>query len=431
MPPCVSVIIPVYNTEPCLRQCLDSVVNQTLSDTEIICINDGSTDNSLSILEEYAKKDSRIKVITKENGGNAAPARNLGLEIAQGEFLLFLDSDDFFELDMLECLVNRAKECEADVVLCNGDVYNHITGQIQEHRRILNSKYLPLKDVFCYKDYPQRIFEISGGAGWNKLYRHLFLRTYNLKFQNIKITDDVYFNYMHMVLAKRISVVNKKLVHYRKYTGSSQIDNLVNYPDSSHLPHIEIMKTLLEFGIYQEVKQSHIQEIILSMRYTYSIMNSFEKIKYLHDKYRNQIFKELDILGQPQDFFYDKNLYLWCRQIIENSAEELLFQASKQYGHIDDFDITAVLRFKFPYELIEKDSKIILYGKGNTGKYYYVQALLSGYCRIVLWLENPKQMEMVDYDKILIAYASEELISKAKNDLLELGVPEDKIVSGL
>ena len=114
--PKVSVIIPVYNTEKYLRECLDSVVNQTLRDIEIICVDDGSTDNSLAILREYETKDSRIKVLTQENI-NAGAARNKGLSEATGEFLSFLDSDDFFEPDAIERMYECAKSRNAEIVV--------------------------------------------------------------------------------------------------------------------------------------------------------------------------------------------------------------------------------------------------------------------------------------------------------------------------
>ena len=98
--PKISVIIPVYNAEKYLRVCLDSVVNQTLEDIEIICVNDGSTDKSSNILKEYAEKDGRIIILTQKNQG-AAIARNKGISVAKGEYLSLLDCDDFFELDML------------------------------------------------------------------------------------------------------------------------------------------------------------------------------------------------------------------------------------------------------------------------------------------------------------------------------------------
>ena len=110
----VSIIVPVYNCAQFLNRCMDSLVNQTLKDIEIICINDGSTDNSPEILQEYAAKDSRIKIINKENGGLSS-ARNRGLAAAQGEYLGFVDSDDWVDLDFFEKLYNAAKKYDTDI----------------------------------------------------------------------------------------------------------------------------------------------------------------------------------------------------------------------------------------------------------------------------------------------------------------------------
>lgn len=114
----ISVIIPVYNVEKYIKECLDSLIRQTFANIEIICVNDGSTDNSLLTLEEYAQKDSRIKVISQENLG-VSEARNAGIKIAQGKYLSFIDPDDYVEDNMLHELYNRAEEENADIVECN------------------------------------------------------------------------------------------------------------------------------------------------------------------------------------------------------------------------------------------------------------------------------------------------------------------------
>ena len=112
--PKISVIIPVYNVERFLKKCLESVINQTLSDLEIICINDGSTDKSLSILNSFAQKDNRIIVINQDNQGQSC-ARNAGLSIATGKYIGFVDSDDWIDLDFYEKLYNTAKKYNADI----------------------------------------------------------------------------------------------------------------------------------------------------------------------------------------------------------------------------------------------------------------------------------------------------------------------------
>jgi len=121
----VSIIVPVYNVEKYLEKCLESIINQTLKNLEIICVNDGSTDNSLQILEDYAKKDQRIKIINKKNRGSGA-AKNTGMKNASGEYIGFVDSDDWVDLAMFEKLYNRAKSQKSDMVMCPIYIYDNV-----------------------------------------------------------------------------------------------------------------------------------------------------------------------------------------------------------------------------------------------------------------------------------------------------------------
>ena len=128
----VSVIVPVFNVGEYLSTSLDSILNQTLEDIEIICINDGSTDDSLNILEYYAKKDKRIKIISKENEGQGT-ARNVGLDNAQGEFISFVDADDFIKKDMLEKLYNKSVNGNLDLVMCKVSSFDNETHVIDDN----------------------------------------------------------------------------------------------------------------------------------------------------------------------------------------------------------------------------------------------------------------------------------------------------------
>jgi len=129
----ISVVLPVYNAERFLRQCLDSIINQTLRNIEIICVDDGSTDGSLAILREYAARDARVIIVTQENKG-AGAARNKGIEVARGEYLSFLDSDDFFELSMLEKAHAKVVKDNADIVVWQCDRYNNETEAFMPYR---------------------------------------------------------------------------------------------------------------------------------------------------------------------------------------------------------------------------------------------------------------------------------------------------------
>lgn len=153
----VSVIIPVYNVEIYIEKCINSLINQTLKEIEFIFVNDGTKDNSVSIIKKYQKEDKRIKLIEKENGGQAS-ARNLGLKYAKGEYIAFVDSDDYVEENMYELMYNRAKKDELDIVMCNNflvykdkkeKIKNNIT--IEKETMIEPKKYIILSPSPCNK----------------------------------------------------------------------------------------------------------------------------------------------------------------------------------------------------------------------------------------------------------------------------------------
>lgn len=435
----VSVIVAVYNAECFLQQCLKSIANQTLQEIEIICVNDGSTDHSFEILEEFAKQDGRFLIFSKANEGlGGASARNLGLEKAKGEYVSILDSDDFFELDMLEKAVKRADATDADLVVFGGYEYDNKNGNTYKVASILNEKAIPEKEIFSYLDCPDQIYQLSQGMAWNKLYRKSFLEKYNLRFQKIKYTDDAYFTFAHMVLAEKITVLKEYLCYYRVHTGSSQTDGLADYPDSSYLPYIALKASLVKWGIYDTVKQSFINCACSFMRYFYDQIEHYQSFQYLHDKYRNEVFEELDIVQQSSDNFYDERVYLWCRQVLTYSAGEIAFKAARAHGNDST---TAILRFQFPYRKIPRECKIALVGAGIMGRHYYSQVMLSGYCDVIAWVEqeNPFQLSYIkefdtlrncEFDYALIAYMQPRLINKAVAFLKNIGIPDKKIIFG-
>ena len=143
----VSVIVPVYNAEDTIRDCLDDITGQTLRETEIICVDDGSSDGSVSVIEEYRQKDGRIRVIRQENQG-AGAARNTGMKEAQGEYLCFLDADDRFEPEMLEEAWKRCCETGADTCVWSADCFDAGTGEVQAYTSAFDKRYIPQANPF-------------------------------------------------------------------------------------------------------------------------------------------------------------------------------------------------------------------------------------------------------------------------------------------
>lgn len=207
----VSVIIPCYNVEKYLRQCLDSVINQTLKDIEIICINDGSPDNSIQILQEYTQKDGRIVIIDRENKG-VAESRNEGLKKANGEFVCFMDPDDFYpSADILETLYNKA--VENDVKICGGE-FSHFTSDNMELKQNFSkssSGYLFEKDgIVLYKDY-------QFDYGFHRfIYNRKFLIDNNIFFPNYTRFEDPPFFVNAMICAEKFYALDKITYAYRQ-----------------------------------------------------------------------------------------------------------------------------------------------------------------------------------------------------------------------
>lgn len=209
----LSIIIPVYNVEKYIPVCLESIINQPFKDLEIICVNDGSSDNSLSVLQSYKEKDNRITIIDKKNEGSGV-ARNSGLAISKGEYVYFVDGDDWLEDNALEKMILKADELNTDILIFGGLSYYDRQGKKGGY----SADKLPKKyfnKVFASKDIKKDVFKFPSTA-WTKLYRRDFLIKNNIKFQNIKVGQDQLPFFHSMITAERIAILPENLYCYRK-----------------------------------------------------------------------------------------------------------------------------------------------------------------------------------------------------------------------
>lgn len=216
----ITVIVPVYNVEHYLNKCLDSLINQTYKNLEIIVINDGSTDNSGKICQEYAQKDNRIIYIEKENGGQSE-ARNMGLDRMTGSYVTFVDSDDWVEPDYVEVLYNKLIEYQADIAVGNYYSYNEQEGIFYFHI-FGDSYYEKVYDnvsIFenLYESQEMKSFSLI--SVWGKLYRVDLVK--HLRFDIGKLGEDGYLNQKIYLLAEKTIYLNKGLYAYRQREGSS------------------------------------------------------------------------------------------------------------------------------------------------------------------------------------------------------------------
>jgi len=242
MNPLVSVIIPVHNGEKYLKECLDSVVSQTLKDIEIICVNDGSTDGSLDLLNDYQVKDSRIKIISQESS-NAGHARNVGLAYAIGEYLSFLDCDDWFEKEMLKSMFSLGKKVNADIVFCKAETYNQKTKTYSSKSYSLKERLVPKNKVFSCRDIQEDAFQFCRTAAWDKLYKASFIKDEKILFQEQPRMNDCFFTSMANIHAKRMIVCNQIFVHYRINIGVS----ITSSPEKTYPCTLNTFKRINEF----------------------------------------------------------------------------------------------------------------------------------------------------------------------------------------
>ncbi|MCR4813193.1 MAG: glycosyltransferase family 2 protein [Lachnospiraceae bacterium] len=210
--PLVSIIIPVYNAEKYLEESLCSVTEQSYGNLEILCVDDGSTDESPQILKKQMQKDSRIRIFSRENRG-AGAARNFGMEAAKGEYLLFFDADDLLHKKMIRTLVRAMLKHGPDIILFGYD-------KISEGKKIrvdYSAKTLrvPMNRVISPNDISGRLFQSDHGMPWNKFYKAEFLKKAGIRFQELKNTNDEYFSRITTVSANRILFLNKVFVDYR------------------------------------------------------------------------------------------------------------------------------------------------------------------------------------------------------------------------
>lgn len=222
-PPAVSIVVPIYKVERYLGQCVESILAQTLRGIEVILVDDGSPDACPAMCDEYAARDSRVRVIHQENQG-AGAARNAGLCAAQGRYVIFLDSDDVYHPQMLERVVARAEKYRADVVICLADALEEETGRTRSMPNQLRRELLKGVDAnaFCpLQELPQQLFQFCAGWPWDKLYRRDFLLNTGLQYQSLRHTNDAYFVYMSLVNAAVVSVEPTVLVHHCLHAEST------------------------------------------------------------------------------------------------------------------------------------------------------------------------------------------------------------------
>ena len=326
----VSILVPIYNVEKYLAECLDSILNQTLDNIEIICINDGSTDSSLEILQEYSRKDNRIKIINKENSGYGA-SMNIGLDAASGEYIGIVEPDDFVKKTMFENLYNLAKNYDAEIV--KSDFLQYTTSN--KHTRksgIISKKYAdkPL-NIFTYPDLLKMPPSI-----WSAIYKRELITKNNIRFLETPGASyqDTSFAFITLSLGEKIVLTDKAFLYYRQDNENSSVNSKE--------------KVFLVCGEYDKItdflnKNTKIKKAVNTQKLIKQYSTYLWNLKRIDDKFKDsfmdvfaETFKKYFDAGEISEKFYkkhDKNLFnqlINDKELFKKSVEKIIEKENKK-----------------------------------------------------------------------------------------------------
>lgn len=384
--PLVSVIVPIYNTQEFLPRCLDSILKQTYINMELILVNDGSTDESLSVCEKFAERDARIQIISQSNQGILA-AKRAGMKLCQGIYVMFVDSDDWIEPELLEKMVHAMQECDCSLVCTN--VYmdwgnstvekrNAIPSGIYETERIARDLFY-YKDMGCYgvlpysvaKLYPKDILkEVLGSINNDIRYAEDKAIVFSFVFKNIKVcfTDDIYY-------------------HYCVRSGSA----------------------------CQSENQNYLVELTAFYKYAKKIFDGHKEQEHL----------------------------LW--QLGKYLLQETLYAINNKFGLTTPDKPIYTTAFELdPSVFLSQKKKIILYGAGKVGADYRKRVEDCANLKLCGWVDrnyekyqeeglNVRPIEYIqeeEYDFILVAVKKQEIFWEIRKELINIGVAEEAIIWG-
>ncbi|MFI3249370.1 MAG: glycosyltransferase family 2 protein [Eubacteriales bacterium] len=315
--PKISVVIPVYNVENYLPQCLDSLCAQTLREIEIICVDDGSRDGSVDILRKYAEKDQRIRIYhNKKEGPGAAHARNLGIEKTRGEYVLILDSDDHFSTELAEKTYQKGKSTNADVVIFDAIKFDTDTGVDIPTNQFVSYGLCPEKEFFSGRDVAQSLFVLTDSIAWNKLYRRTYIQEHGLSFQVVDVIDDAFFTYTALALAEKITVLPEILLYYRVNNSASQLSNRDRDPLSPVKVGVALKEWLNERDLFELYEASYYKRVLMMVHVYFDTLKLEENYTILYNHLHSEGISALDLERGCEKGMITGTMKNWVQHVV-------------------------------------------------------------------------------------------------------------------
>ncbi|MCM1047746.1 MAG: glycosyltransferase [Clostridiales bacterium] len=374
----VSVIVPVCNSEQYIEKCMESILAQSLEDIEIICIDDGSTDNSGVILDAYASKDSRVRVVHQANAGYGI-SMNTGLDMAAGEFIGIVESDDCIAVDMYETLYNAAQQYELDMV--KADAYYWL-----EKANYLSNRHLNNLDSYYNKvlqETDRNVFFDFFMNIWTGIYRQNFLKQKNIRFQETPGASyqDNGFWLQTCIYAERAMWIDKAFYYYRQ-------DN----PEASVKSTKKMMAMTNEYKYIEMLLKQRGDERFLPYCYMYRLVRSRGTFYRIADEYKRMFCEQLTTDYQKYKAYIKDNIAIdkWFRELVKN-PDEICNQMIAEKNEIK--------------QKLDTCKSIIIYGAGNRGDRILRNLCNEGYYHKIACFavsKNPPKNKMANRDILLI-----------------------------
>ena len=302
----VSIVMPAYNAEKYIAETINSLLNQSYKNFEILCIDDGSTDSTAAIISNFKKRDKRVKLIKQKNSG-AAEARNKGLSLADGQYVMILDADDIYHSDMIRKLVQKAHDTDAEIVFCRSVGFN-----TQDNTKVDMPWSLLVDKISCnpfkYHNLGAYLYMFTKGWPWDKLYSTRLIRRAQVKFQNLQNTNDAYFVFTLLTRARLMAYVDEVLVSHRRNNNESISNNRTRNWFCFYAAIKAIKDNLIICNVYHKVERAF-SNWVLNFVLWYVRTMPYPLRNYLYIVLKEAIFDEFGINGHESSYVVNKEDY--------------------------------------------------------------------------------------------------------------------------
>lgn len=380
----LSIIIPVYNAGPYLSEALDSILNQTHGNFEVIIVDDGSTDDSKRIEMMYASRDMRIRICETMHEG-AGAARNYGMKLARGAYLVFLDADDRFAPDLLERIEHVVTEKNPSIVVWDAVEFDSLTNRRKDSGSFVKREFLGIYDDVSPDSIAGGIFQFTSSTVWNKAFSRKFIAEKDIRFQCINRANDVFFVYMALAEAEKISVMHQVLTFYRTGNIASLQGSRKGRSLDFYKALRQVRETLEERNLLSAYRKSFQNVALEQCLWELFHRKSLEDSEYIFNCYQKYIFRDLGLDHIKCEECYNADFYDLYEAVAKKTYVEYCRDCSER---VKAMILKPDWTWKLPAESIPAGARLVLYGAGGMGQDFYKQLVISGHASVSGWVDS-------------------------------------------